>query len=219
MDLAGEYTFDAPQDLVWEAVQDPDVLGSVMPGGEGVVEIGENEYQTRLKIKVGPVQGKFKGKIKLSNIIAPTSYDIAVDGKGSPGFVKATGNLALTGQGDTTLCTYAGKARIGGRMASVGQRLVDASAKAIVNQSLDALNAYLKVQVERRAIEAAAAAAPEPAPAVEATPVAAVVADAIADAEEAVATAKQAVADTTLAQTTAEAVVKTETVVAEVAST
>ena len=159
MDLAGEYTFDAPQDLVWEAVQDPDVLGSVMPGGEGVKEIGENEYETKLKIKVGPVQGRFKGKIKLSNIVAPESYDIAVDGKGAPGFVKATGSLKLSEQGDKTLCTYTGKARVGGRIASVGQRLLDASSKAIVNQSLEALNEYLKVQVQRRAVEAAAAQA------------------------------------------------------------
>ena len=201
MDLAGEYTFDAPQDLVWQAVRDPDVLGSVMPGGEGVVEIGENEYETKLKIKVGPVQGKFKGKIKLSNIEAPNSYDIAVDGKGAPGFVKATGNLHLTAQGEQTLCTYSGKARVGGRIASVGQRLLDASAKAIVNQSLDALNAYLKVQVERRAIEAAAAAAPPP-PAASETKIEVEIkaptatndaAAAIADAQDALADAANAV--------------------------
>lgn len=194
MDLAGEYLFDAPQDLVWEAVQDPDVLGSVMPGGEGVKEIGENEYQTRLKIKVGPVQGKFKGKIKLENIVAPESYDIIVDGKGAPGFVKATGSLKLSPQGEKTLCTYSGKARVGGRIASVGQRLLDASSKAIVNQSLEALNEYLKVQVQRRALEAAAAAEPAPSEPVVETVVAEATAEAITDVQEAVADVQEAVA-------------------------
>ena len=184
MELAGEYLFDAPQDIVWDAVQDPDVLGSVMPGGEGVKEIGENQYETKLKIKVGPVQGKFKGKIELSNIVAPDSYDIAVDGKGAPGFVKATGSLALLSKGEQTLCVYNGNARVGGRIASVGQRLLDASAKAIVNQSLEALNEYLKVQVQRRALEAAGGAAVASAD------------EAVAQATEAVETPAVPIADT-----------------------
>ncbi len=161
MNLQGEYTFDAPQHLVWEAVQDPDVLGSVLPGGEGVTQTGENEYESKLKIKVGPVQGKFTGNIKLSNISPPNSYDIEVDGKGAPGFVKANGSLSLTGQSDATLLTYQGEAKVGGRIASVGQRLLDASAKSIIKQSLEALNAYLQVQVAKEKAAAGGEAAAE----------------------------------------------------------
>ena len=82
MDLSGDFIFDAPQELTWEALQDPDVLTSVMPGAEDFKEIGENEYSGLLNIKVGPVQGKFSGTIKLSDIVAPESYSIQVDGKG-----------------------------------------------------------------------------------------------------------------------------------------
>jgi carbon monoxide dehydrogenase subunit G len=146
MELSGEYIFDAPRKLVWEALRDPDVLGSILPGGEGIAEIGENEYAGKLKIKVGPVQGVFDGNIKLLNVVAPDSYDIEVDGKGAPGFVKASGGLKLTDQGAKTHMAYEGSARIGGRIASVGQRLLDASAKSIIRQSLDALNAYLQAQ-------------------------------------------------------------------------
>lgn len=146
MELSGEYTFDAPQPLVWQALQDPQVLGSVMPGGEGFAQVSENEFAGALKIKVGPVNGDFKGQIKLSNILPPESYTIDVDGKGAPGFVKATGNLKLTGQGNKTHMTYQGNAQIGGRIASVGQRLIDSSAKSIIRQSLEGLNEYLKVQ-------------------------------------------------------------------------
>ena len=146
MDVSGEYIFDAPQALVWQALLDPDVLASVMPGGEGFEEIGENEYQGNLKIKVGPVQGKFTGKIKLEDIVAPESYRMQVDGKGAPGFVKAVGGLKLTDQGSQTHMAYEGSAQMGGRIASVGQRLMDSSAKSIIRQSLEGLNAYLKVQ-------------------------------------------------------------------------
>jgi carbon monoxide dehydrogenase subunit G len=157
MDVAGEYTFDAPQELVWQALQDPQVLASVMPGGEEFTEVGEDEYSGNLNIKVGPVQGKFAGNIKLSDIVEPTSYKMTVDGKGAPGFVKANGCLELTGQGETTDMVYEGTAQIGGRIASVGQRLLDASAKSIIRQSLEGLNEYLKAQVALSAADPATA--------------------------------------------------------------
>jgi carbon monoxide dehydrogenase subunit G len=147
MDLSGDFLFDAPQELTWKALQDPDVLASVMPGGEDFKEIGENEYAGLLNIKVGPVQGKFTGKIKLSDVVDPESYSIQVDGKGSTGFVKANGRLILTDQEGKTRMSYEGHAQVGGRIASVGQRLVETSAKSIIRQSLEGLNEYLKVQV------------------------------------------------------------------------
>lgn len=155
MNITGEYVFDAPQEMVWDAVRDPDVLGSILPGGEGIAEVGENEYEGKLRIKVGPVQGTFNGKIKLENMVVPESYDIKVDGKGAPGFVKAKGALALSPNGTQTHMAYNGTAQVGGRIASVGQRLLDASAKSIIRQSLEALNAYL--QVQQAAAEPAAA--------------------------------------------------------------
>ena len=171
MDVSGEDTFDAPQELVWEALQDPDVLSNAMPGGEGFSEVGENEYEGKLKIKVGPVQGKFTGNIKLMDIVAPESYRMEVDGKGAPGFVKAEGSLKLTGQGDKTHMVYEGSAQVGGRIASVGQRLMDSSAKSIIRQSLEGLNEYLKVQAAAQQVsdtvegEMAETAVPTPSPA------------------------------------------------------
>ena len=147
MDLSGDFIFDAPQEITWKALQDPDVLASVMPGGEDFREVGENEYSGSLNIKIGPVQGKFKGTIKLSDIADPESYSIQVDGKGAPGFIKANGSLKLTGQDGKTHMAYEGSAQVGGRIASVGQRLVETSAKSIIRQSLDGLNEYLKVQM------------------------------------------------------------------------
>ena len=147
MKLAGEYTFDAPQDVVWDALQDPEVLAAVMPGCEKLELIGEDEYEGILKIKVGPVQGKFKGNVKLEDINKPDSYKMSVDGKGAPGFMRGGGGVKLTGQGDTTLMEYEGEAQVGGKIASVGQRLLDSSAKAIVKQSLEGLNTLIQARM------------------------------------------------------------------------
>jgi carbon monoxide dehydrogenase subunit G len=146
MEIAGEYTFEAPQELVWRALQDPEVLASVMPGGEDFKEVGENEYEGKLNVRVGPVMGKFAATIKLSDIVELTSYNMVVDGNGAAGFVKASGRMELTRQGDSTTMVYDGDAQVGGRIASVGQRLLDASAKSIIRQSLEGLNGYLKIQ-------------------------------------------------------------------------
>lgn len=143
MKIAGEYTFDAPRDAVWEALLDPAVLTTVMPGCEKLEKTGDNAYEGALKIKVGPVQGKFAGKILLENIKAPSSYTMNVDGRGAPGFVKATAEVALDEAGGQTVMTYDSDAQVGGRIASVGQRLLDSSAKAIIKQSLEGLNATL----------------------------------------------------------------------------
>lgn len=153
MEVAGEYTFDAPQSLVWEALQNPQILGSVMPGGEGFDEVGAYEYAGSLKIKVGPVQGLFKTDIRLLDVLAPESYTIEIDGKGTPGFVKASGSMKLEEQGENqTYMEYTGEAHIGGRIASVGQRLIDSTARSIIAHSLDALNEYLKVQAAQQLV-------------------------------------------------------------------
>ena len=146
MKVNGEYLFDGPQELVWDTLLDPEVLASVLPGCEKLELVGENEYEGALKIKVGPVQGQFMGKVKLEDIQAPDSYTMQVDGRGAPGFVKATGNLALQAAGAQTKVTYEGDAQVGGRLASVGQRLVESSAKAIIKQSLDGLNASVQAR-------------------------------------------------------------------------
>jgi uncharacterized protein len=162
MDISGSYTFDAPQSLVWEALQDPNVLGAILPGGQGITLVGENEYNGVLQIKVGPVQGTFQGHIKLLDIVAPVSYRLDVDGKGAPGFVKANGGLKLEARGEQTYMEYSGSAQIGGKIASVGQRLIDSSARSIIRHSLDALNEYLKVKAA--AASPAPVSTPEPVP-------------------------------------------------------
>lgn len=148
MKLEGSYTFDAPRDVVWKALLDPDVLAKTMPGCERLEQTGDNEYKGALKIKVGPVQGKFQGTVKLSEINEPDGYKMQVDGKGAPGFMKGTGQVQLEAQDSQTIMHYTGDAQVGGRIASVGQRLLDSSAKALTRQSLDSLSKLIQARTE-----------------------------------------------------------------------
>lgn len=146
MKVSGEYLFDGPKQLVWDTLLDPEVLAGVLPGCEKLELVGENEYEGALKIKVGPVQGQFMGKVKLEDIQAPDAYTMQVDGRGAPGFVKATGHLGLEAAETGTRVSYQGDAQVGGRLASVGQRLMESSAKAIIKQSLDGLNSAVQAR-------------------------------------------------------------------------
>ncbi|MFQ5612787.1 MAG: carbon monoxide dehydrogenase subunit G [Anaerolineae bacterium] len=161
MKLSGSYTFDAPREEVWQALLDPDVLAKTMPGCERLDKTGDNQYKGALKIRVGPVQGQFQGRITLSDLNPPEGYRMEVDGKGPAGFVKGQGKVRLEEQDSKTVMHYEGDAQVGGRIASVGQRLMDSSARALTNQALDALHQQVKARAQGRE-------GSEPPPAVEA---------------------------------------------------
>ena len=145
MKLQGEHTLQAPRDDVWKAVMDPSVIQSIMPGCEDLKETGENQFEGTLKIKVGPVQGKFKGAVELSDLNAPESYHLHIKGKGAPGFVDGQGTMRLEATSETTTTLhYEIDAKVGGRIASVGQRLLDSSARVIARQSLEGLAAQIE---------------------------------------------------------------------------
>jgi uncharacterized protein len=168
MKIQGTHTFDAPQDVVWPMLLDPEVLANVMPGCEKLEKTAENQYEGILMVRVGPVQGKFNGIILLENIQAPNSYDLTVDGKGPSGFVKGTGSLRLEEDNGQTIMHYDGDVNVGGRIASVGQRLLDTSAKAIIRQSLTGLENQVQARVQPAAATTASqtgsTSSPPPAP-------------------------------------------------------
>ncbi|MEM9557760.1 MAG: carbon monoxide dehydrogenase subunit G [Acidobacteriota bacterium] len=167
MKITGEHRFDASRQVVWEAVLDPEVLTKVLPGCEDFHRKGapdEHKFAGVLKIKVGPVQGKFKGDVELSDLEPPSSYRLALKGRGAPGFVDGAGSLRLEdADGGGTLLRYDIDAKVGGRIASVGQRLLDSSTKVVTRQALEGLDEQVRlradvVAAEREAAEARAAA-------------------------------------------------------------
>lgn len=165
MKLSGSYPFEAPQELVWEMLQDPEVLARVMPGAQSLTKTGENQYEGELKIKVGPVQGVFAGTVVLRDLNPPHSYTMQVSGRGPAGFVDGNGRITLSHENGATLMAYDGEAQVGGRIAGVGQRLMDSSAKAIIKQSLGGLDEQIQARLTAQPAEQAAAlepVAPEP---------------------------------------------------------
>jgi len=146
--LEGEYVFDGPRDEVWDMVREPEVLATALPGTQHLDRINENEYAGTMNVRVGPVAGAFSGRIVISDEVPPDSYTLSVEGKGGPGFVKGIGHVNLIDQGDgTTLMKYEGDMQMGGRLASVGQRLMDTVSKSMIREGLESLNEALRSRV------------------------------------------------------------------------
>src|SRR5262249_22755038 len=152
MKLAGDYLFDAPVQEVWNALFDPAILAAVMPGCEKL-ELVDGRYRGELNVKVGPVQGKFSGTVDLKDTDEPRSYTMLIDGRRAPGFVKANASVALEPEGAGTRIRYDADAQVGGKVASVGQRLLEASARAIVKQSLEGLHENIKIRAAAHAAQ------------------------------------------------------------------
>lgn len=148
MHIEGSYDFEFERELVWDVLMDIDVLGSIIPGSKGLEEIGENKYQSKLSVRVGPVNGKFESQFELVDMNAPESYRLLVEGKGPAGHVTGEGTIRLEQENGKTVMRYAGDARIGGRIAAVGQRLLDVAAKQIAKQSLKKLSKQVEMRLE-----------------------------------------------------------------------
>ncbi|MFL7890433.1 MAG: SRPBCC family protein [Anaerolineales bacterium] len=148
MKIEGEYLFDGPREVVWEIVRDPDILATALPGTQSLEKISENEYQGEMQVRIGPVGGLFSGRVVISDEIPPESLTMTVEGKGKPGFVKGTGFIKLSpAENSKTQMQYQGDLEVGGRLASVGQRMMDSVSKSLLKQGLDSLNQALLARV------------------------------------------------------------------------
>ncbi|HEX8991451.1 MAG TPA: carbon monoxide dehydrogenase subunit G [Anaerolineales bacterium] len=151
MKIEGEYVFDGPREEVWKMLRDPDVLVTVLPGTKNLKQTSANEYEGELQIQVGPIMGSFGGRLTISNEQPPESLTLTVEGTGKIGFAKGAGDVTLLSRGDvTTWMGYTGDIQIGGRVASVGQRLLDVVSKKMIGQGLDKLNATLRERVAKQ---------------------------------------------------------------------
>ena len=157
MDMNGEQRIPVGQQAVWEALNDLEVLKACIPGCESIEKVTETEHHVTLTAAVGPVKAKFKGKMHLGDLNPPHSYRIGFEGQGGvAGFAKGEAQVALKPDGADTLMNYTVHAQVGGKLAQVGSRLIDAAAKKLADEFFSAFNA-------RVAPAAAEAAAPKPA--------------------------------------------------------
>lgn len=141
MKIEGTYQLHATRERVFGLLTNPEVLKRCIPGCERLEQSGDNTFSATLKAGVGSIKGLFNGTVKLENLRAPENFRMVVDGKGTPGFLKGTGDLDLTQGIGTTVVKYAGDIQLGGTIASVGQRMIQATAKMMASQFFTALEA------------------------------------------------------------------------------
>lgn len=135
MEMKGEQRISAPQQEVWDALNDTVVLKDAIPGAELVEQTSETEMDVAATAKVGPVKARFKGKITLSDVNPPNSYTITGEGTGgAAGFAKGSAQVHLSEDGEGTLLRYAVSATVGGKIAQVGQRLIDQAANKMAGE-------------------------------------------------------------------------------------
>ena len=134
MTMNGEYQLPAPPQTVWEALNDPAVLKACIPGCESLDKTSDNGFQAVATIKIGPVKAKFKGSVTLSDIDPPNGYKISGQGEGGvAGFAKGGANVKLVPKDGGTLLSYTVEAQIGGKLAQLGQRLINGAAKKVAD--------------------------------------------------------------------------------------
>jgi len=166
MEMTGEYKIPAPRQKVWEALNDPEVLKTCIPGCQELNKESDTELTATVKSKVGPVSATFKGKVTLSDIDAPNGYKIFGEGTGGvAGFAKGGAEVKLADDGDGTLLTYEATGQVGGKLAQIGSRLIDSTAKKMANEFFGKFAEIVAADNAPAAAAAPAAAEPEAAPA------------------------------------------------------
>ncbi len=158
MKISGQHTIAAPREQVWEALNDLEVLARIVPGCQRLEQVGDNEFEGTLKIGIQAIKGTYHGRIRLEEITPPAHYRLVASGKGSNGVVDGVGTVDLEDQDGQTLLRYGGDAKIGGTLASVGQRLIEGTARQLINQSLKALTEQIAQRAAPAALPAAATA-------------------------------------------------------------
>ncbi|MFQ3623833.1 MAG: carbon monoxide dehydrogenase subunit G, partial [Acetobacteraceae bacterium] len=135
MDMTGERRIPAPRETVWQALNDPEVLKDSIPGCEHIEKLSDTQLAARVAVKIGPMSARFSGMVTLSDLDPPNGYRISGEGQGGvAGFAKGAATVRLADDGpDATLMTYEVKAQVGGKMAQLGARLIDSTARSMAD--------------------------------------------------------------------------------------
>lgn len=134
MDMKGEFRVPLPQDVVWRALNDAEVLKASVPGCDELIRESETSFKGKISAAVGPVRAKFAGTATLSDIDAPNGYTLTGSGSGgAAGMVKGSAKVRLVPEGNETLLRYEASAQVAGKLAQIGARLVDMAAKKMAD--------------------------------------------------------------------------------------
>ena len=134
MDMTGEFVITAPRRKVWDALNDPEILKQCIPGCEEIVKLSDTEMTAKVTARVGPVSAKFGGKVTLSDLDPPNGYKITGEGSGgAAGFAKGGATVKLVDDGGGTKLSYVVEAHVGGKLAQIGSRLIDATSRKMAD--------------------------------------------------------------------------------------
>jgi uncharacterized protein len=159
MELQGERLIPATLDATWAALNDPEVLKGCIAGCESLERTGVDAFQALVALRVGPVSAKFKGNLQMTNMQPPNSYTINFDGQGGvAGHGKGSADVSLVAEGNATRLRYSARAQVGGKMAQVGSRLIDAAAGKITDDFFKAFEAALQTAAPEGTVVPATAA-------------------------------------------------------------
>ena len=144
MDMTGERRIAATRQTVWEALNDPAILQASIPGCDKLEKLSDTEMQATAAVKVGPMSGRFSGKVHLADLDPPNGYTISGEGQGGVlGFAKGGAKVHLADDAAGTLLQYEVNAQVGGKLAQLGARLIDATAKQMADAFFDRFSAQV----------------------------------------------------------------------------
>ena len=149
MNLTGTFTFSGPRAQVWELLQDPVVLAKALPGAERLTRTAADRYEGVMKVSLGPLTAaRFDVQVALTDLQPPERMNVQVDGKGAVGFTRGVAAIRLEEDaGDRTRLHYTSEVQVGGRVAAVGQRVLESVSKTMMRQALDALERELQARL------------------------------------------------------------------------
>ncbi len=143
MKIEGTYTFGAPRDRVWQVMLDPKIIAQCIPGCESMHEVSPDEYEAVMKVVVASVKGTYKGKVAIKDKQPPSHYVLSGQGSGGPGFMQGDVAIDLEDQNGQTLLKYSTDAKVGGLIASIGQRMMNGVARMMVEQFFKKMETFV----------------------------------------------------------------------------
>jgi carbon monoxide dehydrogenase subunit G len=165
MELQGERLIPADLQRTWNALNDPETLKACVAGCESLERSGDNSFDAVVAVKVGPVGARFNGRLELTNVRPPRAYTINFEGQGgAAGFGKGSSDVSLEPEGDNTRLRYTAKAQVGGKMAQIGSRLIDAAARKMTDDFFNAFEQRLQPAATAQAAAVPAQVAGRPSP-------------------------------------------------------
>jgi carbon monoxide dehydrogenase subunit G len=141
--IEGRYTFNAPRQRVWDVLLDPQVLAKAIPGCESLKEIAPDEFEAVMKVGVAAVKGTYKGKVSIKDKQPPTHYVLSGEGSGGPGFMQGDLAIDLQESNGQTVLKYSSEPKVGGLIASIGQRMLGGVARMMADQFFKRIETFV----------------------------------------------------------------------------